>query len=84
MSDFLRKWIIGIGVTWLSFGGVCAYVLYGGPLPSADRYLEAKYFRAIANHKKLDELDAALPVELERRKELRTRWKQTVNDKQNS
>lgn len=77
MSDFLRKWIIGIGATWLSCASACAYVLFGGPIPSADRYLQDKYIRALENHKKLDALDEGLQVELERRRNLRKLWKQS-------
>jgi hypothetical protein len=77
MSDFLRKWIVGIGVTWLSCASACGYVLFGGPIPRTDRYLEGKYVRAIERHSELDGLDEGLHKELERRRNLRQLWSQS-------
>jgi hypothetical protein len=74
MSDFVRKWMIGIGVSWLSFTSFCAYVHFGGYIPNTDKYLEQKYTRAIENNQKLEILDQGLEQELKRRREWRKQW----------
>jgi len=40
MSDFLKKWIIGIVSGWSICGLAIAYVKLGGYIPNADKYLQ--------------------------------------------
>jgi len=74
MGDFVKKWMIGVGCSWLGFGSFMAYVHFGGWLPKTDKYLEQKYIRGAENHEKLDLLDEGLEKRLEKRRELRKLW----------
>jgi len=79
MSEFIKKWMIGVGSAWgigfLTYG----YIKYGY-LPNTDKYILQKYENQIEKHKNLEYLDNHMEETLAKRQELRQRWESNNNN----